>query len=109
MQKGLLHIAGTIRTEQFWPDGESDADTIKVYVGEGEHAFQFRSSPFVDFKPTNVFRTTEVQELHYNNKQYTGIQQNFAVFFITIYCLADETYNIIFTIKPLTLIDESKW
>ncbi len=99
MQKGLLHIAGTIRTEQFWPDGESDADTIKVYVGDSEHAFQFRSSPFVDFKPTNVFRTTEVQgiavkkpindakeitirlqgidapELHYTNKQY---RQNLA-------------------------------
>jgi endonuclease YncB( thermonuclease family) len=61
VQTGLLHIAGTIRTEQLWPQGDSDADTLKMFVGDNEKAFQFRASPFDNFAPTQVFRKCEVQ------------------------------------------------
>ena len=35
MFKGLLEVSGTIDLNQFWPAGESDADTVKVLRGIG--------------------------------------------------------------------------
>ena len=34
--KGLLRVQGTLDVTQFWPGGESDADTIKVVVSKIE-------------------------------------------------------------------------
>jgi endonuclease YncB( thermonuclease family) len=36
MPKGLLRVTGTLDTSQFWPAGESDADTVKVNIGKIE-------------------------------------------------------------------------
>jgi endonuclease YncB( thermonuclease family) len=38
---GVLRVKGTIELEQFWPDGESDADTSKVKVTVGGDSFAF--------------------------------------------------------------------
>lgn len=40
MPAGLLELTGTIDLAQFWPSGESDADTVKVLVS-GPNAFRF--------------------------------------------------------------------
>jgi endonuclease YncB( thermonuclease family) len=38
---GVLRVRGTIDLEQFWPDGESDADTTKIKVTVGDNSFAF--------------------------------------------------------------------
>jgi hypothetical protein len=35
MPQGLLKVAGSIDLNQFWPQGESDADTTKILVTVG--------------------------------------------------------------------------
>jgi len=43
MPTGLLEVTGTIDLSQFWPSGESDADTVKVQVGTGSFRFAPRA------------------------------------------------------------------
>lgn len=42
MAQGFLKIQGRIPLEQFWPKGESDADTTNSKVEVGQGAFRFR-------------------------------------------------------------------
>lgn len=42
---GLLTVTGTVDIAQFWPDGESDADTVKIVMTVEANAFTFRASP----------------------------------------------------------------
>lgn len=47
MATGLLQITGEIDTAQFWPEGESDGDTIHVHVSADSFSFRpFPSAPF---------------------------------------------------------------
>src|SRR5437588_147250 len=43
MPTGLLEVTGTIDLSQFWPSGESDADTVKVQVGTNSFRFAARA------------------------------------------------------------------
>jgi len=54
MFKGLLEVSGTIDLNQFWPAGESDADTVKVLLS-GPNAFKFRSAPSAAPRVTHAF------------------------------------------------------
>src|SRR5229473_413427 len=54
MPKGLLEVSGTIDLVQFWPGGESDADTVKVLLS-GANAFKFRAQPGAPSKVTHAF------------------------------------------------------
>ena len=54
MFKGLLEVSGTIDLNQFWPIGESDADTVKVLLS-GPEAFTFRSDPDSEPRVTHAF------------------------------------------------------
>jgi len=56
---GLLKVKGTLDLNQFWPDGESDADTAKVKVGQ--NAFSFQTHPGAPFKVTHVFDNASVR------------------------------------------------
>lgn len=51
---GVLRIHGSIDLDQFWPDGESDADTSKIKVTVGDDAFTF-SADGKSFRPTMAF------------------------------------------------------
>ena len=51
---GLLRIRGSIDLEQFWPDGESDADTSKVKVTVSDQSFSFAADG-KSFKQTKAF------------------------------------------------------
>jgi endonuclease YncB( thermonuclease family) len=51
---GVLRVRGTIDLEQFWPDGDSDADTSKIKVTVGEDSFSFAADGKT-FKPTRAF------------------------------------------------------
>jgi endonuclease YncB( thermonuclease family) len=42
---GLLMIDGSVDVSQFWPTGESDADTVKLTITKPQSAFRFRASP----------------------------------------------------------------
>jgi endonuclease YncB( thermonuclease family) len=61
MAKGLLEIRGIIPIEQFWPGGESDADTTKIKVTVGEGAFRFREHPGAAFVVTHAFDKARVR------------------------------------------------
>jgi endonuclease YncB( thermonuclease family) len=56
---GLLKVKGSLDLSQFWPDGESDADTAKVTVGQ--NAFSFQAHPGAPFKVTHVFDKASVR------------------------------------------------
>lgn len=51
---GILRIRGTIDLAQFWPDGDSDADTSKVKVTVGSDSFAFAADGKT-FKKTKAF------------------------------------------------------
>ncbi len=57
---GLLKVKGTIDLSQFWPNGESDADTTKVIVQTDQKAFTFRAHPGIPSKVTHVFENATV-------------------------------------------------
>src|SRR5215471_10269770 len=54
MPKGLLEVTGTVDLAQFWPNGESDADTVKVTL-KGTNAFRFQVHPGAPLKVTHAF------------------------------------------------------
>lgn len=55
MAQGLLKVQGRIPLGQFWPKGESDADTTKVKVEVGKGAFRFREHPGAESHITRAF------------------------------------------------------
>jgi endonuclease YncB( thermonuclease family) len=57
--QGLLEVDATLDLGQFWPDGESDADTTKVVVRP--LAFRFRQHAGAPFKVTHVFDGAKVR------------------------------------------------
>lgn len=57
---GLLKVTGSIDPSQFWPEGESDADTTKVLVQTGPNAFRFQPHPGAPFTATHVFEGAKV-------------------------------------------------
>ena len=60
MFKGLLTVDGTIDTQQFWPNGRSDADTVKVSVHA--NSFQFTPDPkTTKAKVTKVFTGAQIE------------------------------------------------
>jgi hypothetical protein len=61
MMQGLLEVRGTIPLEQFWPEGESDADTTKVKVEVGVDSFRFRPHSGAQFQPTQAFEGAKVR------------------------------------------------
>lgn len=57
--QGLLEVHGTLDVAQFWPTGESDADTSHVVVAVD--GFRFRPNAHTPFKATHVFDTAHVR------------------------------------------------
>lgn len=56
-EKGILTATGTIDIAQFWPNGISDADTVKILVRvSGPSSFKFRSRPGAVAIETNAFK-----------------------------------------------------
>lgn len=51
---GVLRVKGTIDLAQFWPDGESDADTTKIKVKVGANSFSFAADGKT-FKTTKAY------------------------------------------------------
>ena len=58
---GLLTVKGTLALDQFWPTGESDADTAKVVVTVAPNAFQFQDDPNRPAKTTHIFDKAKVK------------------------------------------------
>src|SRR5262249_8124173 len=56
---GRLRVTGTIDVGQFWPGGESDADTTKVLVSVSD-GFEYHGDPAHAFRPTHAFDGAEV-------------------------------------------------
>src|SRR5215467_5510771 len=60
MPQGLLEVSGTIDLAQFWPAGESDADTVKVLLS-GPDAFTFRPHPGAPSSVTHAFEGATIK------------------------------------------------
>lgn len=60
MATGLLEVTGTIDLAQFWPAGESDADTAKVKLS-GADAFRFMVHPGAPARVTHAFEGATVR------------------------------------------------
>jgi endonuclease YncB( thermonuclease family) len=58
---GLLKVTGTLTLNQFWPSGQSDADTAHVAVKVAQNAFKFQTHPGAPFKATHVFDKARVK------------------------------------------------
>jgi endonuclease YncB( thermonuclease family) len=58
---GLLEVKGTIDLAQFWPRGDSDADTSKVLVRVEDGAFRFRKDLASRFRVTRVFDGAKIK------------------------------------------------
>jgi endonuclease YncB( thermonuclease family) len=52
---GTLKIKGVIKIDQFWPKGNSDADTTKINLKVNADSFLFRKTGDTKFKKTSVF------------------------------------------------------
>jgi endonuclease YncB( thermonuclease family) len=52
---GMLLIDGNVDVSQFWPSGESDADTVKLSIVKPQTAFRFRASPGAPAVVTHAF------------------------------------------------------
>jgi endonuclease YncB( thermonuclease family) len=57
--KGLLRVRGTLDVTQFWPGGESDADTVKVSVDKIE--FSSDRIAHLPFTTVHVFENARVK------------------------------------------------
>ena len=58
---GLLKLRGTLDVAQFWPTGQSDADTTKVIVTVHGNSFQFSDDGVTHFKTTHAFDDARVK------------------------------------------------
>lgn len=54
---GFLKVNGTIDLDQFWPEKESDGDTIHVII---EETFLFQPYPNQPFQETSAFDNAEI-------------------------------------------------
>jgi endonuclease YncB( thermonuclease family) len=55
MVAGLLQMQGSIALDQFWPNGQSDADTTKILLTVSPGAIEFRKNSATPFHATHVF------------------------------------------------------
>ena len=58
---GLLRLRGTLDAAQFWPTGQSDADTTKVIVKVLGDSFVFSSNGATDFVTTHAFEGARIK------------------------------------------------
>lgn len=60
MTQGLLEVSGSIELGQFWPLGDSDADTTKIVLTTTTDSFRFRPFPGAPFRVTHAFENVTV-------------------------------------------------
>ena len=58
---GLLKVTGTLDVNQFWPAGQSDADTTKILLQVGSNAFRYQPHLGAAFSITKVFYGAKVR------------------------------------------------
>jgi endonuclease YncB( thermonuclease family) len=58
---GLLKLSGTLDVSQFWPTGQSDADTTKVIVTVEGDSFKFSANGTTHFQTTHAFEGARVK------------------------------------------------
>lgn len=73
--KGLLRIEGEIDTAQFWPQGQSDADTVHIELNVTQNSFKFRKNKNSPFQTTKVFWNGKVSGKDVVVKLKSGIKK----------------------------------
>jgi endonuclease YncB( thermonuclease family) len=57
---GTLRLHGTLAVKQFWPSGNSDADTCNIQIAGANSAFQYKAHANDAWKTTLVLESAEV-------------------------------------------------
>ncbi|MCX7885815.1 MAG: thermonuclease family protein [Verrucomicrobiae bacterium] len=70
----LLQVEGSLDLRQFWPNGNSDADTIKVTLDLAKHPFQYRRAPGEPFKITHAFDNARVENIRVIQKNSLSVR-----------------------------------
>ena len=76
---GLLLIDGSVDVTQFWPNGESDADTVKLTITKPQTAFKFRSSPGAAPVVTHAFDKAGMFQTVKGKKVFKPLIRNSAI------------------------------
>ncbi len=75
---GTLRIHGTIDLAQFWPVGESDADTTKIKLVVGKKSFEYKKEGASKFSATNAYKDAiskgQVSKQVITTSKKTGLQ-----------------------------------
>ena len=76
---GLLLVEGSVDVSQFWPGGESDADTVKLTITKPQTAFKFRSSPGATAVVTHAFDKAGMFEAVKGKRTFKPLIRNGAI------------------------------
>lgn len=76
---GLLAIDGSVNVSQFWPEGDSDADTVKFEIADPQIAFTFRASPGAKRVNTKAFTKAGMFETVQGSKTFKPLIRNGAI------------------------------
>ncbi len=68
---GTLRVTGTLTVKQFWPSGNSDADTCNIQIADPNTAFQYKAHSKGAWKTTLAFDEAEV---HGRSDRYPAIK-----------------------------------
>lgn len=73
---GVLTIDATVSASQFWPSGESDADTVKLTLPDLQSAFHFRASPGAPSVITHAFEHAGMFEKDKGKRTFKPLIRN---------------------------------
>jgi len=76
---GVLLIDGAVDVSQFWPSGDSDADTVKLTISKPQTAFRFRASPGAPAVVTHAFDNAGMFQSSKGKKTFKPLIRNGAI------------------------------
>lgn len=76
---GVLTIDAAVDAAQFWPSGDSDADTVKLAIGSAQNAFRFRASPGAPAVVTHAFDDAGMFEKVKGKRTFKPLVRNGAI------------------------------
>ena len=76
---GVLLIDAIVDVTQFWPNGESDADTVKLTLSDPENGFRFRASPGAPTVITHAFDNAGMFEKVKGKQEFKPLTRHGAI------------------------------
>lgn len=76
---GVLFIDGIVDVSQFWPSGQSDADTVKFTITQPQKAFRYRASPGSPLIITQAFEKAGMFQTIKGKRTFKPLIRNNAI------------------------------